>query len=68
MGRMKHTDAHVPQRAVLEHEQGTQKDTASAPDVGMQASHAIDPIWRSRLIEYFSLLEDWSKKARRDEP
>jgi hypothetical protein len=68
MGRTKHTDAHVPQPTVLEREQATPRDTASAQDVGAQARHAIDPIWRSSLVEYFSLLDEWSQKARRNEP
>jgi hypothetical protein len=28
----------------------------------------IDPGWRNALVGYFSILAEWSKKARRDEP
>ena len=29
---------------------------------------AINPGWRNALVGYFSILEEWSKRARRDEP
>ncbi len=66
MGRTKHTSKHVPQRALTEDHKPYPRATNSAQDE--HPADAPDSIWRSRLIEYFSLLDEWSKKARRNEP
>ena len=68
MGRTKHTSKHVPQRALTEDQKPNPPDTNSAQDEPEHLAGAPDSIWRSRLIEYFSLLDEWSKKARRNEP
>lgn len=68
MGRTKHTRRHVPQRVLPEEQEPNRRATVSAPDEPEHPADAPDSIWRSRLVEYFSLLDEWSKKARRNEP
>jgi hypothetical protein len=68
MGRTKHTGRHVRQRALPEDQKPNPRATVSAQDEPEHPADASDSIWRSRLIEYFSLLDEWSKKARRNEP
>ncbi len=68
MGRPKHTGRHVPQRALTEDQKPNPRATVAAQDEPEHPADAPDSMWRSRLIEYFSLLDEWSKKARRNEP
>ena len=58
-------------RQDLEHETDQTTPKANAPaasDDSKRDDGTIDPGWRNALVEYFSILEEWSKKARRDEP
>lgn len=52
-----------------ETDQATPKANAPAAlDDSKRDDATIDPRWRNALVGYFSILEEWSKKARRDEP
>lgn len=68
MGRTKHIGTHVPQRAPHEEQEPSPRATVSAPDEPEHPADAPDSIWCARLVDYFSLLDEWSKKARRNEP
>ena len=68
MGRGDHTSRR---RQGSEPEIDQARPTANAPaalDASKRDDGAIDPGWRNTLVGYFSILEEWSKKARRDEP
>ena len=56
--------------------QGSERETDQRPKPNASATldsckgddGTIDPSWRNAFVGYFSILEEWSKKARRDEP
>ena len=47
---------------------GLQDNAPAALDASKRDDGAIDQGWRNALVGYFSILEEWSKKVRRDEP
>jgi hypothetical protein len=65
MARTKHTGRHVPPRALPEGQEPNPRATVSALDKPEHPADAPYSVWRSCLIDYFSLLDEWSKKARR---
>jgi hypothetical protein len=68
MGRGGHT-SRLRQGSEAETNQARPKDNAPAVlDASKRDDSAIDPSWRNALVGYFSILQEWSKKARRDEP
>lgn len=68
MDRTKHTGTHVPERAPDEGQEPNPRATVTAPDEAEHPAEALHSIWRARLVEYFSLLDEWSRKARRNDP
>jgi hypothetical protein len=68
MGRGDHT-SRLRQGSDPEPDNARPKENAPpVVDASKRDDGAIDPNWRNALVGYFSILEEWSKKARRDEP
>ena len=68
MGRGDHT-SRLRQGSDPETDQARRKENAPpVVDASKRDDGAIDQSWRNALVGYFSILEEWSKKARRDEP
>jgi hypothetical protein len=46
-----------------EEQEPNRRATVSAPDEPEHPADAPDSIWRSRLVEYFPLLDEWSQEG-----
>lgn len=68
MGRGDHTSQLHEGSESQTDQARSQVDAQAALDACKRDDGTIDPAWRNALVEYFSILAEWSKKARRDEP